>query len=449
MNLLRKIFSPFCLLICTFLLLVIFYKSEIILNGSSRDYYFKYYLFFSILFTLSIISIFLNNNIKDYLIIISITLFISSFVAEYYLINFKPNNPYERKLIDEGLKTKPRLYKEATGKKWDFRNQHQVYKDLLKNNPNVVPYFYPSMLRINANQQIHSLSGVANSLTVFCNENGYYSLTESDRYGFNNPDKEWNSGEVEYVFVGDSYTQGHCVNRPNDIPSVVRKLSNKKTLNLGYGRNGPLIEYATLREYLPKKTKKIIFMYYGGNDLDELNDELNNKVLVNYLNNQNFSQNLIKMQNELDKIKRIQIQLRSDGQKYKLLRLRKLRGFFKDIAKEKKETNQADSIYRFDQLEKILLLTKKLAIENQSQLYFVYLQGERYLNNEAFKNNDLKYFNKVKSIIEKLEINFIDIHTEVFEKEENPLNLLPFGQMGHYTIEGYRKVAESIYNATN
>ena len=190
-------------------------------------------------------------------------------------------------------------------------------------------------------------------------------------------------------------------------------------------------------------------MYYGGNDLDELNDELNNKVLVNYLNNQNFSQNLIKMQNELDKIKRIQIQLRSDGQKYKLLRLRKLRGFFKDIAKEKKETNQADSIYRFDQLEKILLLTKKLAIENQSQLYFVYLQGERYLNNEAFKNNDLKYFNKVKSIIEKLEINFIDIHTEVFEKEENPLNLLPFGQMGHYTIESYRKVAESIYNATN
>ena len=64
------------------------------------------------------------------------------------------------------------------------------------------------------------------------------------------------------------------------------------------------------------------------------------------------------------------------------------------------------------------------------------------------KKNDLRYFDKIKSIVEKLEIKFIDIHKEVFEKEQNPLELFPFGMYGHYSVEGYKKVAESIYNAT-
>jgi len=34
------------------------------------------------------------------------------------------------------------------------------------------------------------------------------------------------------------------------MASVLETLLNKSTLNLGYSGNGPLIEYATLREYL-------------------------------------------------------------------------------------------------------------------------------------------------------------------------------------------------------
>ena len=39
--------------------------------------------------------------------------------------------------------------------------------------------------------EIFPLSGASNSMTVHCNENGYFSTYLSDRYGFNNPDKEW------------------------------------------------------------------------------------------------------------------------------------------------------------------------------------------------------------------------------------------------------------------
>ena len=44
-----------------------------------------------------------------------------------------------------------------------------------------------------------------------------------------------------------------------------------------------------------------------------------------------------------------------------------------------------------------------------------------------------------------LDIFFIDIDKEVFKKEENPLKLFPFEQNGHYNEEGYRKVAQKIF----
>jgi hypothetical protein len=63
-------------------------------------------------------------------------------------------------------------------------------------------------------------------------------------------------------------------------------------LNLGQAGNGPLIEYATLREYLTPNVKKVLWLYYEGNDLKELKAELDNKILNKYLTNQKFKQDL-------------------------------------------------------------------------------------------------------------------------------------------------------------
>ena len=32
-----------------------------------------------------------------------------------------------------------------------------------------------------------------------------FQYFQSDRYGFNNPDKEWDSNEIELILVGDSF----------------------------------------------------------------------------------------------------------------------------------------------------------------------------------------------------------------------------------------------------
>ena len=103
-------------------------------------------------------------------------------------------------------------------------------------------------------------------------------MYDSDRYGFNNPNDQWDVKEINYLLLGDSFTQGYCVKEPNDIASNLRKLANGSVLNLGQGGTGPLIQYAILREYLSKKVQNIVWLYFEGNDNADLQTELNNKV---------------------------------------------------------------------------------------------------------------------------------------------------------------------------
>ena len=85
------------------------------------------------------------------------------------------------------------------------------------------------------------------------------------------------------------------------MASILRELSQKPVINLGYSSNGPLLQYVGLREYKRKNVKNIIWLYFEGNDNRDLINELKNKILLNYLQNLNFSQNLKNNQTLIDK----------------------------------------------------------------------------------------------------------------------------------------------------
>jgi len=123
MNLLKKIFSPTILTISFLLLIYTFYKSEIIWDGENKNYYKTYYLISSILICFSIITFFLNEKIKQYLIISGVSLIISLYLFEGYLT-------FEQ-LSKEQL-SKEQLYKKQTSKKWDRRKKLDIYKELKK-----------------------------------------------------------------------------------------------------------------------------------------------------------------------------------------------------------------------------------------------------------------------------------------------------------------------------
>ncbi len=439
MNFLKKIFSSSCLFISLLLLIYTFYRSEIHWGGSRNSYFLTYYFISFSLIIFSIISFFLNHKIKEYLIITVISLVIGIYFFEVYLSLYG---------IEKQLHKKVKIFESETKKKYDTRTKFEVYNDLKKNEKDIKLALF-GQYHLGQSYQLYPLSGISNSKTIHCNENGYYSIYQSDRYGFNNPDSEWDSKNIEYLLVGDSFTHGACVNKPNDISSNLRILSNQSVLNLGYSGNGPLIKYATLREYLNPNVKKVLWLYYDGNDLQDLYREINDKKLKKYLNSINFSQKLKFKQNEIDKLGNEIIHTKLNDEKklkkkefFKLTNLRKKLNYFLP-----KNLRPADNFYPvtdISELKKILKMTKELTLKNNSKLYFVFLP--EYKNLES--KNDGKYYKLIKEITNELDIPFIDIYEDVFRKEDNPLSLFPFELFGHYNIEGYKKTAKSIYKLT-
>ena len=431
MSLIRKSFSPILLTISLLLLFYTFYKSEIYWDGSKRNFYFNYYIFSILVLIFSIFSFFISKKIKDYFILILGSVLVSLYSFESFL-SFGTSSKYNNKF---------ELYKENTGKEYDKRSKFEIYKDFQLINTDIKMMVYPTYY-FGRDIDIFPLAMSSYSKTINCNENGYYSIYESDRYGFNNPDKEWDQQEIEFLLVGDSFTQGCCVNRPNDMGSVLRILSNKSVLNLGFNDHGPLLEYATLREYLKPNVKKILWFYFEGNDLLGLKDKFSNKILSKYVSDLNFKQDLKNKQDIINIMtdelikeqfnKNIEItQKRSSHNFFKILKLYNLRTLL--ASKQEPEL--------IPEFEMIINLANDLAVRNNSKLYFIYLPDySRYKNKFKFEN----YF-KIKAMMNDLDIPFIDIDKEVFKKEENPLKLFPFEQVGHYNEEGYRKVAQKIF----
>ena len=299
-------------------------------------------------------------------------------------------------------------------------------------------------------EDILPLSGLSFSKSIHCNENGYFSIYVSDRYGFNNPDEDWDKKIIEHVVVGDSFVHGACVNRPNDISSVLRTLSNNGVINLGISGNGPLSEYVTLREYLPSNVKNIIWVYFEGFDLMDLMNEKKNPILMKYLEDLQFSQSLIEKNNIKDRVvtkiikkefERISEKYNDDNNlKYKILKFVRLDKTKNSINFNSVASHQIDQAI-FKEFELIMSLTKKLAFQNNSNLYFVYLpEYSRFV-----RKYDNKNYEKIISIIDKLNINLIDLNKEIFEKEKNPLKYFPFGLDAHFNPLGYKVISNTIY----
>ena len=96
-----------------------------------------------------------------------------------------------------------------------------------------------------------------------CNENGYFNSYFSDRYGFNNNNEIYSKNKISNIILGDSFIHGACVNNQDNVISNLKKnnyFKDREILNLGYSGNGPLLTYATLIEYFPKKICRTCFL---------------------------------------------------------------------------------------------------------------------------------------------------------------------------------------------
>ncbi len=104
-----------------------------------------------------------------------------------------------------------------------------------------------------------------------------------DRYGFRNPDHLWES-QADLLLLGDSFTEGICQPDGADLAGQLRK-HHERTLTTGTRGAGPLFELAVLGRIGPEISPKVTaFIFFAGNDWDNLSSELNTPWLTEALN---------------------------------------------------------------------------------------------------------------------------------------------------------------------
>ena len=292
-----------------------------------------------------------------------------------------------------------------------------------------------------------------------CNESGQWVTYKSDKHGFNNPNEAWQYSPIEIGILGDSYAHGFCVSPDKNFSALIRQ-RYPATLNLAMAGAGPMLELATLEEYLqPLHPKIVLWFYYEGNDLIDLQKERKNKLLMRYLNG-NFSQNLIALQSEIDRAIREDIPRQSElsvrrapqasqvgviDRVSEYLRLSKLRKQLSLVnSTTVNEMKNQEDLQGPDLaiLGDILAQVKNRVGTWGGKMYFVYLPDwPRYGSNDV--GPVAKQRDSVLALIKSLSIPVIDIHP-VFEAQRDPLAMFPFREPGHYTEKGHSLVSEEV-----
>lgn len=136
-----------------------------------------------------------------------------------------------------------------------------------------------------------------NSTVVYCNEGSGLVEFTTNKLGFRSTSNQNLSKPLDLILIGDSYTEGACVNSPHDIASILGKSFN--LLNLGRGGSGPLFQLGLLKEFMKLEDSReillkdefnVVWIIFTGNDLKNLAEE-RQTILSQYLNESDFNQN--------------------------------------------------------------------------------------------------------------------------------------------------------------
>lgn len=346
----------------------------------------------------------------------------------------------------------------AQGIPFDTRSKLQVIEDYRAEGKMLYPAICPERWsRANGLQteegRIFPVGSISRVLTMLDNENGFYPVYTSDRYGFNNPDGVWSSGPVDLVLTGDSFAMGCNVKPGQGIAGQLRRLG-KTAITLGCAGNGPLTELATIKEYAERvRPKAVAWLYYENNDLWDLYvRDRQSEILMSYLK-PGFRQHLHRKQAAIDRMLIEYVEKRmaeeQEAVNRRSSRTRAMYAFLslRNIRALRKKPKPPQTRREFDPTEdplfkEVLQEAKRTVASWGGQLYFVYLPEYTHYTNpgadDSFRNR-----REVLSVVKDLGLPVIDLHP-VFQSHPDVMSLFPFGMSGHYDEDGYALVAAQI-----
>ena len=220
---------------------------------------------------------------------------------------------------------------------------------------------------------------------------------------------------------------------------------------------------AILREYGNFfKPKNSIYLYFEGNDLDDLNWEkkndqllkyLNNSYKLDYINNYKYIEIFLK-EAEKESIKIARLRL-STGNYDKAIQKKKI-NLIKEHLKDIIELNHLKNIIKFNILNNqniqydlnfLYDVVERMNIETKNwngDFIFVYVPTwSRYFTSHSKEVPKQKLKDEILKNIELKGIKTIDL-TDFFDSTENIKQFFPLGYLGHFNSNGYKKIAEIV-----
>jgi hypothetical protein len=359
------------------------------------------------------------------------------------------------------------------GVRIDTRERAEVIADLRKQGTEAVAQIilppHESERDTDFQSGLVPLSGIANTVTVACNQNGEYLVYTSDRHGFHNPPEIWQADRIDIATVGNSWTLGYCVPSDQNFVSLIRD-RYPATINLGMTGQGPLHVLGVLKEYATfLRPRTVLWFYSEGSSLLELRTGRQSRTLRDYLQN-NFSQGLIERQPAVDLVAEVHIARQTAAEQTgpagaavgESSLVRELDGFVRLNALRRSLGMVYGAVGASEELEVLsdselseLLADMNLLRDTFSeasarvrswggQLYFVYVPGAgRYFGNPG---SGVAKRAEVLESVSMLDIPIIDIYP-AFQAHHDPLSLFPFRRTGHANAQGHLLIAETVLAA--
>ncbi len=271
------------------------------------------------------------------------------------------------------------------------------------------------------------------------NENGFYNLAyKQDKFGFRENDESL-FYDTDIVILGDSFGISSCVNRPNDLTSkLIEKTNNKKILNISVGGTGPLYQKEMMINLFNKNNTKfntLIWLFYEGNDHEDLNN--------NY--GKNFKFNFKKISNNTNIEVVYTPSSSSSFIKFKLIISNYLRGFG-TLAKYFKTYPKLlpNELYYDEVVKGMNEFLNKNNIQNKIIYYIPKYTRLAYKN---IPHPQLKQLDDLKDLVEKTslkyEFKFID-GSKTYHFKKEPLNFFHYNLPTHFNIKGYDLLTDEL-----
>lgn len=344
------------------------------------------------------------------------------------------------------------------GLRHDDRSAFQVFTDLRKQGkPAGLPFcgifVLPDGLTWRG-KPLYPIAGQSRRLVVAGNESGEeYYVYPTDEHGFSNPTGLYRPGGVDVALIGDSFAESASV-RPEETIAARLRRRYPRTLSLGKGGFGALLELAVLREYAaPLRPKNVFWLYYV-NDVQDTDRESQSAFLRRYLDPK-FSQHLFARQPEIDaawqafyekNVKdyfdgKLDTSIPPSDHPSTRQRLKR----FLTLAYLGTFIRQTYPLSRPD--ERHLKLFFQVLDEARREVqgwgghfYFVYLPEREFF---VSRRRADRFRRPVLRGVQARGIPVLD-ELKVFSRQPDPLSLFWFRTSVHYNPDGYRLVAGSI-----